>query len=506
MVKYVPPKLCNSVALQLIGITGDNPGHRILPYRGSGQTIAIADSGLDQQHPDFAGRLVGVIGLWRPGETSDPHGHGTHVAGSALGDGTASNGEIQGVAPEAHLYFQAITDNYGRLVLPLSLADGLFEPAYAAGARIHNDSWGAETASTYNGNCDDVDTFVARRRDMLIVIAAGNAGNEAGRVHSQPGYVDWESIDSPGACKNALTVGASRSTRTIGGYSQKLYGQVWREKFLTPPIAIERVSGDKEAIAAFSSRGPCDDQRIKPDVVAPGTDILSTRSNLAPSRNFWGDYPPNMRYAYHGGTSMAAPLVSGCAALVREYYMRTRDFTPSAALLKATLINGTRPLTAPDSVARERQYHQGFGAIYMPCTIPNSSVPNLVLEFEDPWQNPALQFRAVGDYARFLIEAGSRLPLRICLAYTDLPSRSLQNDLSIIVKDPAQVKHMGNAAFQPRLLKSDTTNNVEIVRLMSPQAGTYVIQVFARSLREPPQDYALVVSGDLKGSLTRLPD
>ena len=299
--EFVPPELHNNVARVLLGIDqapGDDDEDQAnmagdtganLPQTGEGQIVAVADTGLDREHPDFADSIVDVVALGRPGDASDPHGHGTHVAGSVLGRGTASGGVVRGTAPRARLFFQSVLDTDGGLGgLPLDLGD-LFEQAYQAGARIHNNSWGAATESAYTFNSIEVDEFVAHRRDMLIIISAGNEGQARDRFHTQPGFVDWLSIGSPASAKNVLTVGASRSSRTEGGLSVLTYGQAFG-KFPQPPIADEKVSGDPEGLAAFSSRGPCDDRRIKPDVVAPGTDILSTRSSLAPLRHFWGAY------------------------------------------------------------------------------------------------------------------------------------------------------------------------------------------------------------------------
>lgn len=502
--QYVEPELFNDVARVLLGIdaAGANPG----PFglEGDGELVAVADTGIDENHPDFAGRIQGVVPLGRVGDASDPHGHGTHVAGSILGDGAASGGQVRGVAPRAKLFFQSLLDAQGHLGgLPVNLGD-LFDAAYQAGARIHNNSWGAATQSAYTLNSEDVDDFVASHRDMLIVIAAGNEGQAAKRFHSPPGFPDWLSIGAPGSSKNALTVGARRTSRTVGGYSTLTWKGAWPADFPDPPIANEMVSGDSESLAGFSSRGPCDDRRIKPDVVAPGTDILSTKSALAPSDHYWGPYPGG-RYAFMGGTSMATPLVSGCVALVREYYVSQRLHQPSAALLKATVINGARLLTGSDAIANQNaapNYDQGFGAVHMPSTLPNPTDPNLKLEFVDSWHEPQRQFNQSGQRFRFNVAVTGGASLRFCLAYTDIPARGVQNDLNLFVQEPAGSKHVGNEHLPERLTPLDRGNNVEVVRIDNPAAGNYLIQVSAFNLLGQGQDFALVVAGDLGSGLT----
>lgn len=507
--EYVPPELHNDVARELLGLEeagGANPAAAI-PQRGAGQLVGVADTGLDEDHPDFQDRIAGIVALGRPGDPSDPHGHGTHVAGSVLGDGSASDdGALRGVAPEATLFFQSLLDHLGRLGgLPLDLWD-LFEEAYEAGVRVHNNSWGAATGSMYTVNSTEVDEFVAAHRDLLVVISAGNEGTAADPLNAQPGSVDWLSIGSPASSKNALTVGASRTRRTSGGLSGLSYGDAWPDDFPDPPSSDEPISGDPERLAAFSSRGPCDDRRVKPDVVAPGTDVVSAKSSRAPLANFWGPFPGNPRYAYMGGTSMAAPLVAGCAALVRQYFVEERDHEPSAALLKAAIVNGTRRLTGADALAPpggEPSFHQGFGGVHVPTTIPVTADPAFRLEFRDEWEAGGERLNASGERAlyRFSVNPGSPW-LRVCLAWTDVPGRALQNNLNLFLRHiESDERWRGNEQLPLSLNIPDPDNNVEVVRVQNPRTGDYAIHVMAKNLLHADQDFALVVTGDLDSDL-----
>jgi hypothetical protein len=258
-------------------------------------------------------------------------------------------------------------------------------------------------------------------------------------------------------------------------------------------------------MAGFSSRGPSDDRRIKPDLVAPGTDIVSAKSSRASIRNFWGAFGANGSYAYMGGTSMATPLVAGAAALVRQHYVKDRNHRPSAALLKATLINGTRPLSGADAVADHPfvpNYHQGFGAVYLPWTLPNTGLPSMKLEFLDNWQNPNTHFRQTGQRLRYRLSVSGGPWLRITMAYTDAPGRGLQNNLNLFVQHlPSGQKWMGNADLPMSLKIPDPDNNVEVVRIDNPPPGDYLIQISATNLLHPGQDFALVAAGELTSGL-----
>jgi subtilisin family serine protease len=491
-------------------------GDVTLGLEGEGQLIGIADTGLDDGHPDFSGRIVGIRTLGRPGDHSDPEGHGTHVAGCAAGDGRASNGEVRGAAPKAKLFFQSILDANGMLGgLPTDLSQ-LFDDAYRNGVRIHNNSWGAFGFAQYSATSRDTDRFVLTHPDMLIVIAAGNDSMAVPRVKgaktsAKPGFVDWPSMADPANAKNALTVGASRNNRCKGGYAALTWADAWIDRYPAPPIGKQRISGDAECLAAFSARGPSDNTRIKPDVVAPGTDIAATRSSEAPLFKFWGAYPNNPYYAFMGGTSMAAPYAAGCAALVREYYQKREKWeSPSAALLKATLINGTARMTGKDAIAPlegEPNFHQGFGRIDMAETVPNPMNPGLKLAFADTWKDPQRLLQESGKRLRFQIKVGNKLPLRICLAWTDAIGRGLQHRLMLMADDSAGRKFVGNSNAAATLtiagMIADPNNNVQVIRISKPESGPYTVAVTAIDI-QAPQAIAVIVTGDLQSPFTSM--
>lgn len=324
---------------------------------GAGEVVAVFDTGLDTGDeatisPDFAGRVRELISYSPDGNSWDLDGHGTHVAGSVLGNGTNSGSipsahnytsSYAGVAPEAELVFQRWAGDDGESHFPADLLTA-FQDAYNAGARIHSNSWGEmnekKTAflhKIYTLYCQRLDTFAWLHKDMVILFAAGNDGVDlTGGCGSPDGKIDGGTRDQatvspPGTAKNCITVGASESERPEGNFT---YADAWG--YPAPPISTDLIANNANGLAAFSSRGPTFDFRTKPDIVAPGTFIASVASQFASYQ-----FPlASGLYAFDSGTSMATPLTAGSAALVREYYRKIQRWSnPSAALIKATLMN-----------------------------------------------------------------------------------------------------------------------------------------------------------------------
>lgn len=237
----MPPRLLNDVATGIMGASTiwADPG-----LNGTGQTIAVDDTGLDTGnlatiHDDFKGRIKAHFGYGRPTIGTDskqrktwnnPDGHGTHVSGSVLGNGSRSGGAIKGMAYNTTLVIQSILDNSNNLGGLNVGINQIYLDSYNQGARIQSNSWGATVSGVYDSFTVDVDTFAWGHKDFVILFAAGNEGTDS----NSDGIVDLDSLSSPGTAKNVITVGASENYRT--GFSTT-YGSAWPSDFPAFPIS-----------------------------------------------------------------------------------------------------------------------------------------------------------------------------------------------------------------------------------------------------------------------------
>ncbi|WP_292465459.1 PGF-pre-PGF domain-containing protein [Methanolobus sp.] len=480
--EYAVPVVFNDVAAGIINVNHVHENYRL---NGTGQIVAVCDTGLDTGvddefiHEDIRGRIRGIFDLVGDG-AGDQHGHGTHVTGSVLGNGANSGGQYKGMAHEALLVFQAAGTAGGELTgIPADL-NLLFQQAYNQGARIHTNSWGyTHDSGNYSLNSWQVDTFMWNNPDMLILFAAGNYGEDI----DKNGIVDSNSITPPGTSKNCITVGSSENNRS------SLSSTTWGSNYGFP-INNDIRANNIEGMAAFSSRGPTDDVRIKPDIVAPGTYIASTKSSLATALYSMPGYP---EYAYSSGTSMATPLVAGAAALARQYYTEIEDLpSPSAALIKATLINGAHDMTPGQygtgnyqEIVGRPDHSQGWGRV----DVENSLFPEYpkVTAYHDMSEGLVTSQAWSADYG--YIKDGE--PLRATLVWTDYPGspasgKALVNDLDLTVTGSGNT-YYGNGA-------SESINNIEAVEIESTSSGSYQFTVTGENIPQGPQPFALVLS------------
>ena len=486
-------------------------GLHTMNINGGTEIVTITDSGLDkgdanQMHEDLRGRIAGAyaIGRAETSEWDDPMGHGTHVAGLVAGDGSSSDGSVQGTAPKALLIMQSVFrwiigegEEEGKrekgMVLP-SYIHKLFEGPYEDGSRVHTNSW-QYTASSgqYDIQSALLDYFVWENPDYTVLFAAGNSGMDL----DGDGVIDRMSISTPATAKNCITVGASENLIFSGGIQApwSLLGAIGdgsgKSIWGAEPIASDLPSNNVDDIAAFSSRGPTQDGRIKPDIVAPGTNNISLRSrapDMSP-RDTWGVV--NEDYVFMGGTSMATPLVAGAAALVREFYTQVEGRERvSAALVKATLIHGSNDLSGRPN------FDQGFGRV----DVENSLIAEgrVRKSFDETEGVTEGKTKA---YAVTVTDASE--PLRVTLTYSDFPAspsvaKALVNNLDLSVVDAD-----GKVFYPNGLETADDVNNVEHIDIVVPRIGKYQVRVRGKSIpmgveESSRQPYALVISGGLQ--------
>lgn len=371
--------------------------------------------------------------------------------------------------------------------------------AYAAGARISSNSWGEGSGSgaytsdsqTFDARVRDAQTGTAGNQQMVIVFAAGNDG---------PGS---NTVGSPSTAKNVITVGAAEGVR--GGGTD---------------------ADSANDIADFSGRGPCDDGRRKPDLMAGGTRITglvwvtanSTLNGTADpaylGTNTSGFSPGGQQWtARSSGTSQATPAIAGGAALVYQQFINNPAYLathrtpagsapPSPALVKAYLMNSTRYMTGVDANDTLPSNAQGMGH------------GNLGMAFDGVTRIIRDQVTAdrvaTGQTRVFTgTVADNTKPFRVTLAWTDPPGSTVSaayvNNLNLTVETAGAV-YRGNVfsgATSVAFGVSDPRNNVESVFLPAGVADTFVVTVTGASVpASSPQDFALVV---YNGAATSVP-
>ncbi|MCH9647445.1 MAG: S8 family serine peptidase [Deltaproteobacteria bacterium] len=487
-----------------VGQTGTSGGQATRVFDqglfGDGQVIGILDTGIDPDMCYFRDPASGLpaMNLCDGGTVVDPahrkvlavdflwgtecsggiannewdtQDHGTHVAGTAAGDDFASSpghDPGDGMAPGAKLVIQDggfASDNCADLpALGCPVVDlvPIFQQAYDQGARLHTNSWGDRENfnphNTYTTGSEDVDEFMWNHKDFLVLFAAGNDGTSA-------------SVGSPTTAKNLVSVGATQ--RGTGA----------------------------DSMASFSSCGPTDDGRIKPDVTAPGVSIVSADNDISATSDNCGTRSLS-------GTSMASPAVAGLGALVRQYFVDgwypggsadpADAFTPSAALVKGALVNSATDMTGVSAVP---DACQGWGrvllddALFFPGDTRHLWVHDEAAGFAGG---------SSGEVQSFTFTVGSGEPFKATLTWTDFPSTPaagihLVNDLDLEVQGPGGT-YLGNV-FSGGVSNTggsaDRLNNLEQVLLAAPPAGTYTVSVRSFTVPQGPQDFALVVSGDV---------
>jgi subtilisin-like proprotein convertase family protein len=433
-----------------------------LELEGEGIVMGIWDGGFVlPTHELIGNRSVQIDGA------TNANNHATHVSGTMIGSGEPQNGLAKGMAPKATLLASDFDNDLGEMT-----------PQAAAGLLLSNHSYGipADAVSTwflgnYGNDAADVDNLLYNTPFYTAVYAAGNSRNTG--VNVEDGGYDLLTGDK--TAKNNIVVAA------VNGVSN-----------YTGPSSV--------VMSNFSSYGPTDDGRIKPDISAQG---VNTFSSVASS---------NTAYASFSGTSMAAPSVTGSLALLQQLHSNMHGDFMKSATLKSLIIHtaleaGTDP--GPDyrfgwglldtETSAKALLDEGFSSL-----VDENSIANLEV------------------FTRTVTSNGID-PLIVTIAWTDLPgdiqgaveddtTPRIVNDLDIVLEDE------NGALFYPWKIIStffailpaskgiNDVDNVEKVEIDVP-SGTYTIRVTHKgSLVTGQQDFSLIATGIAEADFTYTAD
>ncbi len=449
-------------------------------YKGNGEIVFVADTGFDKGvtddvHPAFTGRVLAATTAAGATVPADWLGHGTHVAGSVLGNLDQSPesdmSNVQGTATKSKLISIAVNFDNFPSVLGL-LTQNI--PPYGSPI-IMNNSWG----EPWKGVQDEygpedayiVDEVMFNNSQACILFSAGNDGQFVDSSGNQ------QQIGNFASAKNCITVGASFSDRPLDPTNQAYQ-------------AGGKVHSTSE-MTAFSSTGPTVAGRVAPDVVAPGAVILSARSrtilpfDLQKALLKWGK-PDFNNLLYRSGASMATPAVTGCVAVLRGAFRAQHGTTPTGALLKALIVHGAVDLVGTQfTVDSQTQTGPKTSHQYMMTAAPNPFQCYGLVDINSslsPIIGPITGQRGFVDsarptglqqtiYDRMTIPASAK-GLTVTLAYTDLPGSALRNQITMSVR-------LSNGTILSPLTPTDprsrdiawTPSNVAKIVAANPLAG-----------------------------------
>jgi len=440
----------------------------------------------------------------------DATGHGTLCASLIGGFSTSSGPGFRdssgyqfglGVAPQVKIGVSKLFKDDGSSVSPSYV--GFTSAAYRAGARIASNSWGAcdtlfgfcnlynDSAEIFDSLVRDADSEAAGNQSMVILFSAGNDGTDL------PG-----SVGMPGTAKNVITVGASENFSPIN-FDPGDACQV--------PLAATDNALD---LLQFSSPGPTVDGRAKPDLVAPGTNVFGAASQDSFYASKTLDeialcmrYFPlgQTLYTWSSGTSFSTPIVAGGSALAYEWLRMRNGEAPSAALVKAFMLNSTTYMTGRlgnDNLPGKRQ---GWGLLNLARMF--DSTDRIVYD-----QSPSRTFTESGGQP-FEVTGTVSDPtkeFRAMLVWTDPPGNSVTNapyvnqlNLEIVINGVVYNANNFSGQYSTPGGASDFLNNVQGIRLPAGTTGAFAIRVRPNIIAgdgvpgngsDLDQDFALVVT------------
>ena len=457
---------------------------------GTDVIVGVGDTGLDQKSCYFSDengpvetcvsgdpvtdkKKRKVIQYTVFGDDEDvKNGHGTHVCGTVAGNNQEdlyTDGKFSGIAPAAKIAF--MDQGRGRGLRVPSLKS-LLRNAVNVDTHIFSFSWGNKFGSrsnqAYYGG--DYDKYLYKNMDIIIFFAAGNYKESA----------EDRTLTQQATIKNVVAVGATQSS-----------------------------AQDVGRMAYFSSNGPTYDNRIKPDICAPGMALESASAD--------GSGGSSCKTNVKQGTSMACPSAAGAAALIHDYFQNEnfwmkycdksykwcQSFTPSGPLTKAVLLHSGSTMDYYWLTKNSKQnvdisntmpdHFQGYGRVSLANVLPLEGVNDGLDLF-------VLDLAILNKKTNMFIDVdvdGDNFPLKITIAWYDppasgKPAKALIHNLDLELKAPDGKRYYGNHGKRN---KRDSENNNEQITIEEPIKGDWLVQVSTRSLPySKSQKMAIVIT------------